>query len=120
MGSVRTAVVAYPYLQFTALPSTGRIENWRLQADGVGDDLQASPCFTKYADSLNFFEAFSDIAFGRFMTQTNTSSAATLIAYLKWLIYVAAFRDRGNVAHEHYYNTEVANLNSAGAQWTRG
>ena len=42
-----------------------------------------------------------------------------LIAYIKWLIYVAAFKDRGNVtvAHELYYNTEVVYLRSAGAQW---
>ena len=45
--------------------------------------------------------------------------SAELIAYLKWLIYVAAFKDRGNVAHELYYNTEVAYLNSAGAQWRK-
>ena len=33
-----------------------------------------------------------------------------LIAYLKWLIYVAAFKDGGNADHVAFYNKEVAFL----------
>ena len=32
--------------------------------------------------------------------------SAELIAYLKWLIYVAAFKDRGNVNHVRFYNND--------------
>ena len=37
--------------------------------------------------------------------------SAELIAYLKWLIYVAAYEDRSKVDHETMYNKEVAWLN---------
>ena len=46
--------------------------------------------------------------------------SAKLIAYLKWLIYVAAFKDRGNVDHEAFYNKEVAYLNHPDNQRWRG
>jgi len=44
--------------------------------------------------------------------------SAETIAYLKWLIYVAAFKERGNVAHEVFYNKELAFLNHPrSARW---
>ena len=30
-----------------------------------------------------------------------------LIAYLKWLIYVAAYEDRSTLAHEEFYQKQV-------------
>ena len=37
--------------------------------------------------------------------------SAELIAYLKWLIYVAAFKDSSNVDHVRFYNKELLFLN---------
>jgi len=45
--------------------------------------------------------------------------SAELIAYLKWLMNVAAFKDRGNVDHLLYYNKQVAFLNHPNNQLWR-
>ena len=102
-----------------------------------GDDLRARPYFTQHADSEspNFnrlFAALYDVFFskltkmgqltagpGRTITEVfgekihgsdNYLVSAEIVAYLKWLIYIAAFKERGNVAHEVFYNTELAFL----------
>ena len=119
----------------------GRIENWRLGADG--DDLRASPYFTKHPDSPPFnklFAALYDLIFTKMTNMgylipspTRTLKeifkekihgterflvSAELIAYLKWLIYVGLFKDRTNVEHVIFYNKEVAFLNLPGnARW---
>ena len=124
------ALVAFANLCFCL---AGRIENWRLGADG--DDLLARPYFTQHADSPNFnrlFAALYDAFFSKLtkMAQLTPSPGRTItdvflekihgsdkylvsaeiVAYLKWLIYIAAFKERGNVAHEVFYNTELAYL----------
>ena len=112
----------------------GRIENWRL---GPGeDDLRASPYFTKHADPPPFNRLFAALYDLIFTKMTNMGYlipspsrtlkeifkekihgtekylvSSELIAYLKWLIYVAAFKDRGNVDHLLFYNKELAYLN---------
>ena len=45
--------------------------------------------------------------------------SAKLIAYLKWLMNVAAFKDCGNVDHLLYYNKQVAFLNHLNNQLWR-
>ena len=42
--------------------------------------------------------------------------SAELIAYLKWLIYVAAFKDRSTVQHDLFYHRELAKFNRS-SQW---
>ena len=104
----------------------GHIENWRLGADG--DVLRAAPYYTRTPDSPRFNRLFAtiyDIFFsnlinlGRLIPSTGRSLkdifkekvpgtdkflvSAELIAYLKWLIYVAAFKDRSNLPHEVFY-----------------
>ena len=121
----------------------GRIENWRLGA--AEDDLRTSPYFAQHADSPPFnrlFAALYDLIFSKMTNMgyliPNPSRtlkeifkekiygtqkflvSAELIAYLKWLIYVAAFKDRGNVDHEAFYNKEVAYLNHPDNQRWRG
>jgi len=117
----------------------GRIENWRLGADG--DNLRAAPYFTSRDDSPNFnrlFAAIYDIFFtkltnmGRLIPSPSRTIkdifkekiygtdkylvSAELIAYLKWLIYVAAFKDRSNVQHELFYRQELAMFQGS-EQW---
>ena len=107
----------------------GHIENWTLGADG--DDLRAAPYYTRTPGSPSFnrlFAAIYDIFFsklvnlGRLIPTTGRSLrdifkekipgtdkqqhlvSAELIAYLKWLIYVAAFKDCSNLlAAESWY-----------------
>ena len=44
--------------------------------------------------------------------------SAEIVAYLKWLIYIAAFKERGNLGHEVFYSTELAFLKKpANVQW---
>ena len=121
----------------------GRIENWRLGA--AEDDLRTSPYFAQHADSPLFnrlFAALYDLIVSKMTNMgyliPNPSRtlkeifkekiygtqkflvSAELIAYLKWLIYVAAFKDRGNVDHEAFHNKEVAYLNHPDNQRWRG
>ena len=126
----------YTYVALLA----GRIENWRLGADG--DNLRAAPYFMSgHADSPNFnrlFAAIYDIFFSKltnmgrlipspgrtirdiFMEKVHGTDkflvSAELIAYLKWLIYVAAFKDRSSVQHDLYYQRELAKF-SRSTQW---
>ena len=119
----------------------GRIENWRLGASG--DNLRSSPYFRMQADSPTFNRlsaAMYDVFFskltnmGRLVPDNHRTLAdvfkekiygtdkylvsAEIIAYLKWLIYVAAFKDRGNVAHELFNIKEFAYLNKpSSARW---
>jgi hypothetical protein len=46
--------------------------------------------------------------------------SADLIAYLKWLIYVAAIKDRTGLNHEEFYGKEVAFLNHPNNKQWRG
>ena len=117
----------------------GNIENWRLGADG--DDLRAAPYYTRATESPNFnrlFAAIYDIFFsklvnlGRLIPTTGRSLrdifkekipgtdkhlvSAELIAYLKWLIFVAAFKDRSNLAHEAFYQRTLNKINNS-KQW---
>ena len=117
----------------------GNIENWRLGADG--DDLRAAPYYTSTPESPNFnrlFAAIYDIFFsklvnlGRLIPTTGRSLrdifkekipgtdkhlvSAELIAYLKWLIFVAAFKDRSNLAHEAFYQRTLNKINNS-KQW---
>jgi len=112
--------------------SAGRIENWNLDMD----NLRAAPYFTERADNPNFnrlFAALYDVVFSRLtnMGRLIPSAGRTLkdifnekiygtdkylvsaelIGYLKWLIYVAAFKDRGGVDHQALYAKYVARLN---------
>ena len=117
----------------------GRIENWRLGPGG--DNLRAAPYYTEHDDSPNFnrlFAAIYDIFFtkltnmGRLIPSPGRTIkdifkekiygtdkylvSAELIVYLKWLIYVAAFKDRSNVQHEVFYRQELAMFKD-GEQW---
>ena len=117
----------------------GRIENWRLGPGG--DNLRAAPYYTNHDDSPNFnrlFAAIYDIFFtkltnmGRLIPSPGRTIkdifkekiygtdkylvSAELIAYLKWLIYVAAFKDRSNVQHELFYRQELAMFKDS-EQW---
>ena len=128
-------------MQIYVLFSAGRIENWRLGADG--DNLRTRPYFQQHNDSPNFnrlFAALYDVFFSKltkmgrltpgpgrpiadvFAEKINGTDkflvSAETIAYLKWLIYVAAFKERGNVGHEVFYNKELAFLNHPrSARW---
>ncbi len=118
----------------------GCIENWRL-GDG-GDDIKISPYFKPHDDSPNFnrlFAALYDVIFtkltkmgrlipgpGRTLKEIFKEKiygtdkhviSEELVAYLMWLIYIAAFKDRSNVPHEVFYNTKVAYLRSAALRW---
>ena len=56
----------------------------------------------------------------RFQAQTATERhlvSEELIAYLSWLIYVAAFKDKTGLQHEAFYNTKVAYLKAAAPRW---
>ena len=105
--------------------------------------MRSPPYFRMHADSPNFnrlFAAMYDVFFskltnmGRLVPDNHRTLAdvfkekiygtdkylvsAEIIAYLKWLIYVAAFKDRGNVAHELFYNKELGFLKKpSSAQW---
>ena len=112
----------------------GRIENWRLGPGG--DDLRSPPFFKQQPDSPHFnqlFAALYDLIFskltnmGRLIPSRERTLlqifkekvpgtdqhliSAELIAYLKWLIYVAAYEDRSKVDHEKIYSREVVWLN---------
>ena len=119
--------------------SAGYIENWRLGPGG--DDLRAAPYFTRSDNSPHFnrlFAAIYDIFFtkltnlgrlipssGRtlkdiFMDKIHGTDkflvSAELIAYLKWLIYVAALKDRSTLPHEQFYKDVLAMFKGSG-QW---
>jgi hypothetical protein len=104
----------------------GRIKNWRLGPGG--DDLWAPPFFAVTADSPNFnrlYEAQYDLIFCRLTNKGHAIPSCNctlmqiftekvpctdqhliskgLIAYLKWLIYIAAYEDRSTVAHVEFY-----------------
>jgi len=117
------------------------IENWRLGPGG--DDVRTSPYFTPRDDSPNYnqlFAALYDVIFskltkmGRLIPSPGRSLkdifkekvagtperhliSEELIAYLHWIIYVAAFKNRAGLFHEVFYNTKVAYLRSAGSRW---
>ena len=116
----------------------GNIENWRLGTDG--DDLHSAPYYTRTPDSPRFnrlFAAIYDIFFsklinlGKLIPSTGRSLmdiftekvpgtdtflvSAELIAFLKWLIFVAAFKDRSNLPHEAFYRRTLKKL--SGDQW---
>jgi len=101
-----------------------------------GDDLRSPPFFKRQQDSPHFnqlFAALYDLIFGKLTSMGRLIPSrertllqifsekvpgtdqhlisAELIAYLKWLIYVAAYEDRSRVDHETIYNREVAWLN---------
>ena len=104
--------------------------------------MRAAPYFMSgHADSPNFnrlFAAIYDIFFSKltnmgrlipspgrtirdiFMEKVHGTDkflvSAELIAYLKWLIYVAAFKDRSSVQHDLYYQRELAKF-SRSTQW---
>jgi hypothetical protein len=111
----------------------GRIENWRLGPNG--DDLRTAPFFTDHDDSPNFnklFAALYDLIFGRmtnmglmiprsdrtleqiFLEKVNGTDhdlvSPELVAYLKWLIYIAPYEQRNLVEHEKFYSQELAFL----------
>ena len=46
--------------------------------------------------------------------------SAELICYLKWLIYVAAFKERTGLNHEEFYSKEVAFLSHPNNKQWRG
>jgi hypothetical protein len=117
----------------------GYIENWKLGPGG--DDLRAAPYFTKRDNSPAFnrlFAAIYDIFFtkltnlgrlipssGRTLKDIFTEKihgtdkylvSEHLIAYLKWLIYVAAFKDRSTLPHEDFYGDVLAMFKGSG-QW---
>ena len=46
--------------------------------------------------------------------------SAELIGYLKWLIYVAVFKDRTGLNHEEFYSKEVAFMKHPNNQQWRG
>ena len=106
-----------------------------------GDDLRNAPYFTNHADSPNFnrlFAALYDVFFSKLTNMgrlipgpgrtikdifkekiygtDNFLVSAELIAYLKWLIYVAAFKDSSTLQHELYYQKQVVMFNQ-NAQW---
>lgn len=119
----------------------GRIENWRLGPDG--DNLRTAPFFTDHDDSPNFnklFAALYDLIFGKMTNMgllipsrdrtlkrifrdkvvgtDHDLVSPELIAYLKWLIYVAPYEQRNLVDHEKFYNEELAFLkNPENAAW---
>jgi len=124
--------------------SAGRIENWRLEGHEL-DDLRASPYYTTSRNSPAFnklFAALYDLMLGKLTNMgylipspTRTLKeifqekipgtdkflvSAELIAYLKWLIYVAAFKDRSGLNHEEFYGKEVLFLNHPNNKQWRG
>jgi hypothetical protein len=128
---------SWPAQIYVTLLLAGRIENWRIGAGG--DDLRASPYYTKQANPPPFnklFAALYDFIFSKmtnmgYMIPSPTRSlkdifkekihgtdkflvSAELIGYLKWVIYIALFKDRSNVEHLSFYDKEVAYLNHPG------
>ena len=119
----------------------GKISSWRLGPNG--DNLREAPYFVKTPESPSFnrlFAALYDLIFskmtnmGRLIPGPDRSLkeifkekiygtdyylvSAELIAYLKWLIYITPFKDRGNVAHEAYYHDQLAFLQKpSNAAW---
>ena len=123
----------------------GRIENWRLLEGDEVDDLRASPYYTKRPNPPKFnklFAALYDLMLSKLTNMgylipspTRTLKeifqekipgtdkflvSAELIAYLKWLIYVAAFKERSGLNHEEFYAKEVAFLNHPNNKSWRG
>ena len=109
------------------------------------DDLRASPYYTKRPNVPPFnklFAALYDLMLSKLTNMgylipspTRTLKeifqekiygtdkflvSAELIAYLKWLIYVAAFKDRSGLNHEEFYGKEVAFLNHPNNKTWRG
>jgi len=125
----------------------GRIKNWRLGA--AWDNVLASQYFTKHTDStlfrtgslrhvqppsrrlhqhenMGYLSDFQPLPLAsRTLKEKYLVGAekylvsAKLIAYLKWLMNVAAFKDCGNVDHLLYYNKQVAFLNHLNNQLWR-
>ena len=82
--------------------------------------LLASLYFTKHTDSYLISAPPSSTIKEKYLVGTETYLvSAKLIAYLKWLIYLAAFKDCSNVDHLLYYNKEVAFLNHPNNQICR-
>jgi len=119
----------------------GCIENWK----SGQENLRAAPYFTARGDGPAFnrlFAALYDLIFskltnmgrpipsaGRTLKEIFKEKiygtdkflvSAELIGYLKWLIYVAAFKDRGGVPHEAFYTRYVARLNLPESNQWRG
>jgi hypothetical protein len=117
----------------------GFIQNWRVGRGG--DDLRAAPYFTKRDNSPVFnrlFAAIYDIFFTKMTNLRRLISTCCrtlkdiftekihgtdkylvsehLIAYLKWLIYVAAFKDRSTLPHEDFYG-DVLEMFKGSRQW---
>ena len=107
-----------------------------------GDDVRVSPYFTVQRSSPNFnklFAALYDVIFSKLTKMGRLIPGAgrtlkdifkekipgterhliseELIAYLSWLIYVAAFKNKTGLQHEVFYNTKVAYLKSAAPRW---
>ena len=121
----------------------GRFGNWRL-GDG-GDNLWESPYYTRHDDSPLFnrlFVAVYDLLLSKMTnmgylipTPSRTLKeifqekihgtdsylvSAELIAYIKWLVYLAPFKDRSSVDHAEFFNKQVALLNHEDNQhWRR-
>ena len=95
--------------------------------------MRSPPYFRTHADSPNFnrllltnmgrlvpdnHRTLADVFKEKIYGTDKYLVSAEIIAYLKWLIYVAAFKDRGNVAHELFYNKELGFLKKpSSAQW---
>ena len=115
-----------------------------MEGDEV-DDLRASPYYTKRPNPPKFnklFAALYDLMLSKltnmgYLVPSPTRTlkdifqekipgtdkflvSAELIAYLKWLIYVAAFKERSGLNHEEFYAKEVAFLNHPNNKQCRG
>ena len=124
---------------------SGQINRWRL-VEG-GDNLRQRPFFTRTRESPPFnllFAGLYDLIFGSltrmgvlvpdgsrtirdiFLEKVYGSDShflvsAETIAYLKWLIYIAAFKDKSNLDHGSFYETELAALQHPGnLLWRKG
>ena len=110
------------------------------------DDLQASLYFTRHTDSAPFNWLFAAMYYLIVTKMTNMGYlipcpshtlkekifkemihgmekylvSAELIGYLKWLIYIATFKNRGNVDHLIFYNKVFVFLNHFNNQRLRG
>jgi ubiquitin len=105
-------------------------QNWRLNPDG--DYLQKPPFFVLKADSPNvnrLFVALYNLMFSKLTNMAFVMPSRNcnlrqifkkkvpgtdqdligqqLIAYLKWLIYVAAYEDRSTLAHQEFYQKQI-------------
>jgi hypothetical protein len=139
LGEPRISLLSL-YCEYLCCLWAGRIENWRLGPGG--DDLKAAPYFTKRDDSPKFnrlFAAIYDTFFSKLINMgrlipspTRTLKeifkekihgtdkfliSAEIVAFLKWLIYVAAFKDRSTLQHELYYHNELTRFQAGSKQW---